>query len=461
MTPVEHPDARRIDRATLLVSVTWLAMLVLMLALWWPVSSPVPLAEDWYTVPLLTGQPVDLAAWLWEQNNEHRMPVARLLLLGVLEAAGGDFRAGGLLNLTLLAAGAAALILFARYLRGGVTDPGDAFFPLTLLNFSHSVDVLFPFQVTFVLSLGLIVTAGCVLFLPRSVTTPAAAAVGGIALLLLPLSGFIGLLFVPPLAAFVGYVGLRCLRRTGQPPAARWIGPWLLVASGGAVVLGALYFAGYEHPTWNPPNPGLVPSAKVILKMFALGFGAAAFYAWGPAVLGAVPLLAASAWQALRRAAWPADREFAAGPLVFFAAALLFAAGVGWGRAGYVPEIGIPLRYVSISLPAFIAAYLLWIGSGSRWERFIQRGLAVAMLVLLPFNTVAGYRHFADWYHEGMTALAADIRRGVPVEELAVRYNRFLVHWWQPSELERHMRMLQEAGVGPLGEALASAPSGR
>jgi len=423
------------------------------------VSSPIPLAEDWYTVPLVTGQRLDFTAWLWEQNNEHRMPVARLLLVGVLKAANGDYRAGGLLNLAILGVGAAGLIVFARHLRGGVTDVADAFFPLTLLNFGHSVDVLFPFQITFVLSLAFIVIAGCVLYLPRSAASPVAAASAGGALLLLPLSGFIGLVFLPSLAAFIGYVGATSVR-TGDPRrrAAGW---WLLIGSAGALVLGALYFVGYVHPTWNPPNPGLVASSKVILKMLALGFGASAFFWFTPAVLAAVCFLAASAWQGVQRAMRPDRREFTAGPLVFFGTAILFAAGVGWGRAGYVPDIGIPLRYVSISLPAFIAGYLMWIGSGSQWRSVVQRGLALAMLVLLPFNTTAGHRFFADWYHEGMTELRADLDRGMPIDQIAVRHNRFLVHWWQPPELERHMRMLQDAGIGPFGRKPASDGKGR
>ena len=68
--------------------------------------------------------------------------------------------------MALLAGGAAGLILFVRHLRGGRTDAGDAFLPLTLLHFGHSVDVLFPFPITFVLSLALIMLVGCALFLP-------------------------------------------------------------------------------------------------------------------------------------------------------------------------------------------------------------------------------------------------------------------------------------------------------
>ena len=52
---------------------------------------------------------------------------------------------------------------------------------------------------------------------------------------------------------------------------------------------------------------------------------------------------------------------------------------------------------MSISLPAFIAAYLLWTGSRSPWGGRVQRGLALVLLVLLPVNTIAGQRFFADW----------------------------------------------------------------
>lgn len=90
--------------------------------------------------------------------------------------------------MALLAGGAPALILFARHLRGGVTDFTDAFFPLTRLNFGHSVDVLFPFRITFVLSLGFIMAAGCPLFLRTSISFRLAASIAGGALLLLPVS---------------------------------------------------------------------------------------------------------------------------------------------------------------------------------------------------------------------------------------------------------------------------------
>src|ERR671912_1168451 len=120
--------------ASIVVWTVWAGTIILMLACWIPAASPIPLAEDWYTVPLITAQPVDLGAWLWEQNNEHRMPVARLLLLGSLEASGGDYRAGGLLNMALLAAGAAGLILFVPHLGGGRGGIGGALLSPAVLD---------------------------------------------------------------------------------------------------------------------------------------------------------------------------------------------------------------------------------------------------------------------------------------------------------------------------------------
>lgn len=437
----------------IVVWTTWAGMLVLMLWLYVPASSPLPLAEDWYTIPLVTGQPVDLASWLWEQNNEHRMPVARLLLVGVLKLSGGDYRAGGLLNMALLAGGAAALILFAGRLRGR-TDVADAFFPLSLLNFGHSVDVLFPFQITFVLSLAFILIVGCTLFLPGSVARPRRAAVAGIGLLLLPLSGFIGLAFVPAMAVYAGYAGWCCRSGAHGWPERPAIGGWLMTAAAGAVVIGGLYFIGYEHPWWNPPNPGIVPSLKVVLKILGLGFGAASYSWWAPAVIGAVLFLGAASTVALRRVL--AGTRFdgrALGPALFLANGIAFAAAVGWGRAGYAPEIGIPLRYVSISIPAFIAGYFIWTTSRTRTALAIQRALALVLLALLPLNTVAGHRLFAGWYTDGMSAVRADLAAGMPIEDLAERHQPFLVHWWTPEELARHMRMLEAAGIAGFARA--------
>lgn len=233
-------------------------------------------------------------------------------------------------------------------------------------------------------------------------------------------------------------------------------------ASIAALALGALYFVGYEHPTWNPPNPGIGRSLKVVLKVLSLAFGPASYFWWEPAVLATAIFLAVSCWRAFRRIEGPpAHRDYAIGAALFLITAVGFAAAVGWGRAGYEPEIGLPLRYVSIAIPAFIASYLTWVISPSRAATAVQRTLALMMLLLVPINTIGGHRFFADWYHAEMTSFQADLGAGLPIEDLAVRHNRFLVHWWTPTELARHMRMLREAGVPPFDRAVSKQTPSR
>ena len=441
-------------RARIIVWCVWLGMLLFLLWSFARVASPIPLAEDWLYVPALTGHEPDLARWLWAQNNEHRMPVARLLLLATLNAAGGDFRAGGLLNLMLLALGAAALIVFVRRVRGRA-ETADAFFPLLLLHFGHSNQVLFPNQIMFVLSIGLVVLLGCVLFAPGSLTHPPGACGAGMALLLLPLSGFIGLFFLPPLAAFLLYAGISCRRGWRGWPRKPWLGLWLIASCAGGSAIAALYFVGYEHPWWNPPSPGIAPSMRTALKVLSLAFGPAAELWWRPAVAAVGLVVASSLWMGAHRVARQsgAARDYALGAVLFLALSAIFALVVGWGRAGYVPQFGIPIRYIVLALPVSIASYLTWAAWPSRAGRTGTRCLAIAMLLLLPLNNIAGYRFFAHWYQDGMSQVHADIHQGVPIDEVAARHQRFLVHWWTPGELARHMRMLRDAGIAPFDRA--------
>src|SRR6516225_7885299 len=65
----------------------------------------VPFGEEWEVMgPVLAGkQPVTLH-WLWSQSNEHRVPVPKLVLLGLLKLTNCDFRAGMFFNVLALGA---------------------------------------------------------------------------------------------------------------------------------------------------------------------------------------------------------------------------------------------------------------------------------------------------------------------------------------------------------------------
>jgi hypothetical protein len=77
----------------------------------------IPMSEDWHLVGPLTGAEPSFWGWVWSQNNEHRLPVARLIYIGLVEVT-GDFRSGAVFDTLLWTAVVAGLVLLARRLRG-------------------------------------------------------------------------------------------------------------------------------------------------------------------------------------------------------------------------------------------------------------------------------------------------------------------------------------------------------
>ena len=152
MSAAREPSARL---APAFVWGVWTLMTLIALACIARYGRNIPLAEDWLMVPPMTGHELHLASWLWAQNNEHRLPLPRLILLAVLSTT-HDFRAGMVLNVLSLAALAAAMIVTARWLRGGVTRASDAFFPLALLHLGDWENLVWAWQFQFVSSAVLI-----------------------------------------------------------------------------------------------------------------------------------------------------------------------------------------------------------------------------------------------------------------------------------------------------------------
>src|SRR6185503_15240107 len=88
--------------------------------------------------------------WLWAQHNEHRIPLAKLVWLGLERISGADARWGAAVNVLLLAAASVVLILALRRSRGQ-TAWTDAFVPLLFLHWDHWENMTWPFQVAFAL----------------------------------------------------------------------------------------------------------------------------------------------------------------------------------------------------------------------------------------------------------------------------------------------------------------------
>ena len=144
----------------------------------------VPIWDDYHIVgPLIGDRPVTLD-WLWEQCNEHRIAVPKLILVFADRLAGNDVRAGMYLSVATFAGLAAALIRLAERLPGG-GRPSDAFFPLLLLSLGHATNFLWSIQFAFVLPTALAIAFLIPIVARASWPGPGIAVMTGVGMVLL------------------------------------------------------------------------------------------------------------------------------------------------------------------------------------------------------------------------------------------------------------------------------------
>jgi hypothetical protein len=423
----------------------WAVMLLAALACIARWGRNIPLAEDWLMVPAMTGHEASIPEWLWAQNNEHRVALPKLLYLGLLRLT-GDFRIGMLFNAFALAGLAAALAFTARRIRGGIMSLSDVLFPVALLHIGNWENLVWGWQLQFVLSVTL--TGTLLVAIVRDPLPPRGMlGVAAGTLLLLPLSGANGLIMTLALAPWL--LTAAAARRHDFPVTSRLA----IAAACMAVALVALYFVDYVRPTWNAPSPGPVATLKTALKVLGFGFGPAVNGRWALAVAGAVliglPAVLLAARLAVRRDGTGPDRIRAFGVTSFLCGTGVLALAIGWGRAaGMVETNTLPDRYALLAVPALLGAYLaLELYAPRNWGAAGQAAVATAFVLLLPWNTEAGFR-WRDWYVAGMQRVENDLADGVPRAELARRHRSFLLHW-NEELLRNDLALLRAAGVGP------------
>ena len=410
----------------------------------------IPFEEDWLMVAPMTGHEADLPRWLWSQNSEHRLPLPRLVNLALLRAT-SDFRSTMVFDALSLGAVAAAMILVARALRNGRTSLADAFFPLLLLHLGNWDNLVWGWQIQFVLPT---VLASALLLIIVTRPTPPTRGVtvaGALALIGLPLSGANGLVFTPTLAAWFAYTAWA-RRRWPQP--GQWVGSWLPAGAAFlATLLCAVYFIGYESSPWNQASPSLRATLETSGKFLTLGVGPAATKSWllFGIVVSLILVASLGALTAARRR-WDDERLRLVGLLAFFAAVTVLALAVGWGRAGRAAETGrMPTRYVLLAAPGMCATYftLLLFGK-ARMRRAGPAALAILLALLFPLNTRAGLGR-RDWFGAGMAAFERDLAAGASSTLLARRHHPFMLHW-DEALMVVSLRQLHDAGIGPFGK---------
>ena len=406
----------------------------------------IPFEEDWLMVAPMTGHEPALPRWLWSQNSEHRLPLPRLVNLALLRAT-GDFRSTMVFDTLALGAVAAAMILVARALRNGRTSLSDAFFPLLLLHLGNWDNLVWGWQIQFVLptvlACGLLLIIVARPTLPRSWVTTA----GALALIGLPLSGANGLVFTPTLAAWFAYAAWTRRRRHPSGPGAAGLPAG---AAALAVLLCAVYFIGYQASPWNAPSPGLGATLETSGKFVAQSIGPIAAKSWLLfGAVGSLVLVVSLGVLGTAQRKEDQDRLRFVGLLAFFAAVLMLALAVGWGRAGRAAETGrMPTRYVLLAAPGMCAAYFTLLLFGTEWMRRAgPAALAILLALLFPLNTREGLKR-RDWFGAGMEAFERDLASGASAARLAQRHYEFMLHWDEPL-MVASLHQLHDAGVGP------------
>jgi hypothetical protein len=440
-------------------------------------GSQIPFMDDWNWVPMQTGAQPLTFDWLWEQVDDHRAPLSKLLILGVYTVAGDDIRAGFVANILALGALAFAMICTAKKLRGW-THYADVFFPLAVLNFDNEI-TLMGLGVSIVPST---VVAGLLLLLiARSGhrLTFGAALGAGVGVLLLALIGTTGLALVPALALWLGYIGFRYWRSPGAGGKRKGLLVWGLAAA--ALFMVPLYFIDYQKTT--PRSAGLPASLRTSFQFLSCSFGQAAAYATPDRIISAWPALLGSifghaAWYpfgdyrddpvapvlgfglvilalvstGLLARVWyqkPWERARALGLFMFLGTTGCLAVGIGVARSGFGPGAGYETRYVPLAMPVLWGLFFIWELYGARVGRLVVGAcLLIPLLLLWPLNVMELIQYGAR-HRKKLDAVEGEVRAGKSAVEVVTRYGKFLNDQYKPNKLAAYVNMLRRAAIGP------------
>lgn len=431
------------------MAIVWTTWAVLLVADLWFVNAcgrNVPLGDEWDFMPVLAGAEPFSARWLWSQLNEHRIPLPKLVFVGLLKATDYDFRSGMYFNVFALAVLAAVMILTARWLRGR-TAWQDAFFPLLFLNWGQCENLLMCLQVLFLLSTLLAIMALVVIVRVTKNLTRGSLIAMAVCLMLLPMTGAMGYILVPPLVLWLGYAIFRSWRSEHY---AERPGPLLsLVVLVVALAPAALYLIGYSSVSHHPRSPHLRATIQTSLECLAMSFGPLE----GVWPLGALLMIALNVWaSATLIGVWrqqPEQRCRALGLLLFLLAILGISLAIGWGRAGLGPESGLMSRYVTLVAPGLGCIYLVLEIYGPRvWQGWAQGGLLLVFALAMA-QTMPVVLHFSSDRRQMTEAFQRDVDAGLPPVLIAAHFSgQPYVLYPDQGKLRDYLGMARRANLG-------------
>jgi hypothetical protein len=356
-------------KTLIFVGAVWAAMALSALWFAWACGSEYPFFDDFDLIPHLTGYKPVTVSWLWSQHEEHRLFLARLLMLACLKLSGGDFRATCVLNVAMMATLSGGMIVAAYRARRRL-QWSDAFFPLLLLSWQGVTGVFsWTWAVQYTTPVALAGTVLILIFRNRRPIGIGGALLATACIVMLPFCGGTGLGLAPALCAWVVYVALRRAAEVGRGSKAN--GAMLLALAGLAAAPVAFYFVNLHRGTATPcQDPAII--IRSALQFCGIGVGMAARALWPYSVLGVLYFLAFGlACVVVARSGSRAEHFRADGMLLFFGALASFALGMGYARGDASWTAVLEWRYITAAAPILCWAYfalgmLDWRGGGLR-----------------------------------------------------------------------------------------------
>jgi hypothetical protein len=379
----------------------------------------VPFWDEWDFVPELVGDRQAGLGSLWAFHNEHRLPLALLVMLATWRFDLGH-RFVMFATVGVLAALAVALVAAARKIRGR-SSYTDAALAVLVLQWGHYENLIFAMQFFFVAATAL--ACGVVVLVARDDWRGRAGQVAALAvmLVLLPLNGAMGVAYA---VALVGWAIVAAVDRWRASDAvARRDAVLLAGGAAAASVVVALYFVGFERKTWHPESPSLAASVSTSLEVLGTAIGPKARDVWPWAGAGVAGLAAFAGLHAIA-ASYVASRERlrALGLLLGLAAFVGLTVMIGHARASLAAGAGSSARYMILTAPIVCIAYLAILAyAPPRRRAFVCACVATAVAVLLISNYQEG-RVYGEQRAMRADALAADAKRGLPSAALAMRH---------------------------------------
>jgi hypothetical protein len=353
-----------------------------------------PFSDDWNLVPIITRHDPMSLAWLWAQHNEHRIVIPKLVFIILYRATNADFRSVVYVNIFLLSFLSAASILVLRSVRGR-TLYFDAFYPLFLMHLGQFA-FFWGFELQFTLVTTLVCLISIVFIYSGPTLNSSASILAGSFLILLPVSGGNGLLYVPGIAVWMviratcrvgGLAGqgnpvMRFVRVGSPSPAARRAQIIMLGSAAASIAISIAYFAGYKRI--SRPAPDILHLMSQTLHVLGAGFGQLPDGFWPLFGVASAILVAASFAYAVlvgsNRQQSPMLRCRTIDIAAFMIAFMPVALGVAFGRGGQA-SFAIS-HYATLALPILYWSFMSWnLGMSRLPAKFIQAVLCAIMCI--------------------------------------------------------------------------------